>query len=98
MDFLVLKISIRMPSLNVLEKFRLLLKFLIIFKYKQICITTDWINGVRSPAQAKDFPPIMCIQTSSEVHPISYRMGNSILSPGVKRGRGVTSIVDVKNE
>jgi hypothetical protein len=53
-------------------------------------MTTDWINGVRSPVKAKDFPPIMCIQTSSEVHPISYRMGNSVLSQGVKRGRGVT--------
>jgi hypothetical protein len=45
-------------------------------------------TGVRSPAEAKDFSSILCVQTSSEAHPASYPMGSGILS-SVKRGRGM---------
>jgi len=48
---------------------------------------TDWMTGVRSPTEEKDFSSSLCVQTSSEVHPVSYPMGT-----GVQRGRGVTLI------
>jgi hypothetical protein len=53
-------------------------------------LTTDWTTGVRSPTEAKDFSSTLCVQTSSEIHPASYRMGNRSPFPEVKRGRGVT--------
>jgi hypothetical protein len=40
-----------------------------------VCLTTGWMIGVRSPAEAKDFSPSPCVQTGSEVHPASYPMG-----------------------
>jgi hypothetical protein len=46
--------------------------------------------GVRSPAGAKDFSSILCVQTGSGAHPASCPMGTWVLSPGLKRGRGVT--------
>jgi hypothetical protein len=45
--------------------------------------------GVRSPAGAKDFSSNLCVQTGSGAHPASCTMGTGVLSPGVKRGRGV---------
>jgi hypothetical protein len=45
---------------------------------------------VRSPAEARDFSSNLCVQTDSEAHRASYPMGTGVLSPGVKRGRGVT--------
>jgi hypothetical protein len=50
----------------------------------------DRAIGVRSPAGAKDFSSRLCVQTGSGAHPASCTMGTGILSPGVKRGRGVT--------
>jgi hypothetical protein len=50
----------------------------------------DRAIGVRSPAGAKDFSSSLCVQTGSGAHPASYPMGTGVLSPGVKRGRGVT--------
>jgi hypothetical protein len=50
----------------------------------------DRAIGVRSPAGAKDFSSSLCVQTGSGVHPASCTMGTGGLSPGVKRGRGVT--------
>jgi hypothetical protein len=49
----------------------------------------DRAIGVRSPAGAKDFSSILCVQTGFGAHPASYPMGTGILSSGVKRGRGV---------
>jgi hypothetical protein len=48
--------------------------------------------GVRSSAGAEDFPSSLCVQIGFEVHPASYPIGTGggVLSPGVKRGRGVT--------
>jgi hypothetical protein len=50
----------------------------------------DWATGVRSPAGAKDFSSSLCIQTGSEAHPASCKWVPGVLSPGLKRGRGVT--------
>jgi hypothetical protein len=41
-------------------------------------------------AEAKEFSSSLCVQNSSEAHPASCTMGTGVLSPGVKRGRGVT--------
>jgi hypothetical protein len=46
--------------------------------------------GVRSPAGAKDFSSSLFVRTGSGAHPASCTMGTGVLSPGVKRGRGVT--------
>jgi hypothetical protein len=45
---------------------------------------------VRSPTGAEDFSSSPCVQTGSGAHPASYPMVAGVLSPGVKRGRGVT--------
>jgi hypothetical protein len=45
---------------------------------------------VRSPTGAEDFSSSPCVQTGSRAHPASYPMGTGVLSPWVKRGRGVT--------
>jgi hypothetical protein len=50
----------------------------------------DRVIEVRSPTGAEDFLSSPCVQTGSEAHPASYPMGTGVLSPGVKRGRGVT--------
>jgi hypothetical protein len=50
----------------------------------------DRAIGVQSPAGAEDFSSSLCVQTGSEAHPASCTMGSGVLSPGVKRGRGVT--------
>jgi hypothetical protein len=51
----------------------------------------DRAIGVRSPAEVKDFSSNLCVQTGSGAHPASCTMGTGggVLSPGVKRGRGV---------
>jgi hypothetical protein len=49
----------------------------------------DRAIGVLSPAGAKDFSSSLCVQTGSGAHPASCKMGTGVLSPGVKRGRGV---------
>jgi hypothetical protein len=38
----------------------------------------------------KDFSSSLCVQTFSGAHPASCTMDTGVLSPGVKRGRGVT--------
>jgi hypothetical protein len=57
---------------------------------------------VRSPAEEKDFPSSVSVQTSYEVHPASYPMVIGGPFPGVKSDRGVTlttlSSAEVKNE
>jgi hypothetical protein len=45
---------------------------------------------VRSPAWAKEFSSILCIQTGSQAYPASCTMGTGGPSPGAKHGRGVT--------
>jgi hypothetical protein len=47
----------------------------------------DRAIGIRSPAGEKDFSCILCVQTGSEAH-VQWVPG--VLSPGVKRGRGMT--------
>jgi hypothetical protein len=50
----------------------------------------DRAIGVRSPAGAKDFSSSLCVQTGSGAHPASCTISTGVVSPGVKRGRGVT--------
>jgi hypothetical protein len=50
----------------------------------------DRANGIRSPAQARDFFSSLFGQNGSGAHPASCPMGTGVLSPAVKRGRGVT--------
>jgi hypothetical protein len=44
----------------------------------------DQAIGVRSPAGAKDFSSILCVQTGSEAHPASCTMGTAGPFPGAK--------------
>jgi hypothetical protein len=49
----------------------------------------DRVIGVRSPAGAKDFSSNLCVYTLGPTQPpVQWVPG--VLSPGVKRGRGVT--------
>jgi hypothetical protein len=50
-------------------------------------LTTDWTKGVRSAAEAKDFPSSLCFQTSSEANPASYAIGTEGTSPIEYRNR-----------
>jgi hypothetical protein len=43
---------------------------------------------VRSPAGAKDFSSIICVQTGSGAHPASYTMGTGGPFPGGKARPG----------
>jgi hypothetical protein len=52
------------------------------------CLTTDWMTGVQSPAEAKDFSSSLCVQTSSEAHPASCTMGTGDSFPGGKARPG----------
>jgi hypothetical protein len=68
------------------------------------CLTTDWTNGVRSPAGAKDFSSSLCVKTSSEAHPPSYPMGTrgpflrGKTRPGRDSDLSPPSSAEVKNE
>jgi hypothetical protein len=46
-------------------------------------------TGVRSPTEAEDFSSSLSVQTGCGDHPASCTMGPGVLSPGVKRGRGM---------
>jgi hypothetical protein len=48
----------------------------------------DRAIGVRSPAEAKDFFSILCVQTGSEAHPASCPMGTGDPFPGGKARPG----------
>jgi hypothetical protein len=50
----------------------------------------DGAIEVRSPAGAKDFSSSLCVHTGA--YPASYTIGAGVLSPGVKRGRGVRDL------
>jgi hypothetical protein len=57
-----------------------------------VWLRTGRSREVRSPAEVKDFSSNFCVQTGSEAHPVSCKMGTGggVLSPGVKSGQGVT--------
>jgi hypothetical protein len=55
-----------------------------------VCLKVCLATGLRSPAEAKDFPSSLCAQTGSDAHPSSYPMGTGGPIPGVKCGRGAT--------
>jgi hypothetical protein len=44
---------------------------------------------VRSPAEAKDFSSILCVQTGSGAHPVSCILGNGGPFPGAKARPGI---------
>jgi hypothetical protein len=48
----------------------------------------DRVIGVRSPAGAKDFSSILCVQIGSGAHRASYTMGTGGPFPGVKARPG----------
>jgi hypothetical protein len=48
----------------------------------------DRAIGVRSPAGARDFSSILCVQTGSEAHPASCTMGTGGPFPGGKSRPG----------
>jgi hypothetical protein len=48
----------------------------------------DRAIGVRSPAGAKDFSSILCVQTGSSAHPASCPMGTGVPFPGGKSAAG----------
>jgi hypothetical protein len=48
----------------------------------------DRAIGVRSPAGAKDFPSILCVQTGSGAHPASCTMSTGSPFPGGKARPG----------
>jgi hypothetical protein len=48
----------------------------------------DRAIGVRSPAGAKDFSSILCVQTGSGAHPASSSMGTEDPFPGAKARSG----------
>jgi hypothetical protein len=52
------------------------------------CLTTDWTIGVRSPAEVKESSSSLCVQTSSEAHPVSCTMGTGGPFPGGKAWTG----------
>jgi hypothetical protein len=55
-------------------------------------VSDKWLDdraiGVRSPAEAKDFFSILCVQTGSGAHPASYPMGTAGPFPGGKARPG----------
>jgi hypothetical protein len=53
-------------------------------------LAMDWTTGVRSPAGAKDFSSILCVQTGSGAHSASCPMGTGGLFSGGKTCPGVT--------
>jgi hypothetical protein len=50
----------------------------------------DRAIDVRSPAEAKDFSSILCVQTGSGAHPASCTMGTGGPLLGGQRGLNVT--------
>jgi hypothetical protein len=64
----------------------------------------DRAIGVRSPAGAKDFSPILCVQTGSGTHPASCTMGTrgpfsgGKAQPGRDAHHAPPSSAEVENE
>jgi hypothetical protein len=52
------------------------------------CLTTVWTIGVRSPTEAEDFSSSLYVQTGSEAHPASCKMGTGGPFPGGKARQG----------
>jgi hypothetical protein len=52
------------------------------------CGLDDWAIGVRSPAGAKDFSSILCVQTGSGAHPAFCAVGTGGPFPGGKARPG----------
>jgi hypothetical protein len=48
------------------------------------CLSTDWTARFSSLEEVEDFSSSLCVQTSSEAHPVSYTMGTRGTFPGGK--------------
>jgi hypothetical protein len=53
-----------------------------------IILTSDLMTGVRSPAEARDSSPGLCVQTRSGAHPASSPKGTAGPFPGSKARPG----------
>jgi hypothetical protein len=65
------------------------------------CLTTDWTNGVRNPAEANYFSSSLCVQSSSEAQLASCPMGpfpGGKARPGRDSDHPTQSIAKVKKE
>jgi hypothetical protein len=58
----------------------------------------DQAIGVRSPAGAKDFSSILCVQTGSEAHPASSPFPGGKARPGRDADHSPPSSAKVVNE
>jgi hypothetical protein len=59
----------------------------------------DRAIGVRSPARAKDFSSILCVQTGSGAHPVSCTIGTGGKArPGRDADNSPPSSAEVENE
>jgi hypothetical protein len=59
-------------------------------------VSSVWLRAGRPrdrgsiPGRGERIFPSACVQTGSGAHPASCIMGTGVISPGLKRGRGVT--------
>jgi hypothetical protein len=58
----------------------------------------DWTTGILSPAEAKDFTPSLCAQTSSDVQWIPEVLPGSKQRPGRDADHSSLSRAEVKKE
>jgi hypothetical protein len=75
------------------ENFPMIVYFIILHLFTNKCHYRIFIRAseVRSPAEAIDFSSSLSVHTGSGTHPASFiQWIPEVLSPGVKRGRGLT--------
>jgi hypothetical protein len=58
----------------------------------------NWGYGIQSPAETKGFSFSLCVQTCSEVHPVSYPMCRDKAQPGHDADHSSASSAEDKNE
>jgi hypothetical protein len=62
-------------------------------------MTTDWMTGIRSPAEEQDFSCSLCVQNSSEAHQACYPVGTGgKAQPGHDTDHSSPSTFKVKND
>jgi hypothetical protein len=79
--------------LNILLLFSTIMQILSRVALSVSCLATDWTTGrsrFDSRQRRKDFSSSLCVQTGSGAHPVFCTLVSRVLSPGLKRGRGVT--------
>jgi hypothetical protein len=80
-------------------------KYIADLTFSSVSVVSDYRLDDRGSFLGKgtELSSSICVQTSSEAHPVSCTVGTGGPLPGVKRGRGVTLIThlesaEVKNE